>query len=130
MNCHYGSDGAVEHNLGWIVSASGQEAWITFYIPDGFKALSEAELIIRAGDNIALMEIAVTSWFGGMSESYDTHTDSVDCMENVLNNYQYGLNILDALTGLAAGDLLLIRAEYKTNTNCRVVGVRLKYTVA
>lgn len=108
---------------------------IEFFVPHDFTALHTAEIILVPGGTGDLIRSVATNW-GACTEDYNTHTDTIaEGAEAVTLDDEECLDISEALTGIAAGDLVGIEFTRHAddvldtvNADCYFLGFRFRYT--
>ncbi|HEY5988858.1 MAG TPA: hypothetical protein VIV12_21130 [Streptosporangiaceae bacterium] len=112
-------------------NGGGGPAYFSWVAPDDFSALAEAAIVFEA-NYTAPDTFTVTTDFGAAGEGHANHSDSVTSSATWTNNVITEYNILDAFTGLAAGDYVGVAFAVSGGGGggelIQVIGLRLRWS--
>jgi hypothetical protein len=126
-----GVQGATGDFPRWTIRGTTREmAYMTFFVPNDFTAITSAEVIYISGGNNIGFEI--TTDYGALGESYNTHSERTSgAIIGSGTNSIESLDFTGALSALAANDYVGVNVSDSGvlgNNDIIVLGAKVKYT--
>lgn len=125
-----------QHPAVTLTDALTEIVYHQFLIPSDFTILTAATIFLVAGGTGNMVYTVITNWGEICSaENYNTHADSIPITTMAMTVNQIScMDIMSALTGVAAGDLVGIsltrfggHVSDTINANCAYLGIRVAY---
>jgi len=108
----------------------GDDAYMHLWIPSDFTAVTTAGIVVRPLATQGSANWDITSYFAAIGEAYNTHSLSdAASTYNVTDDQMFEVDVSGILTGLAAGDWLVVRILVSTaGHNVGVHGLKITYS--